>query len=269
VLRSRIKTEMLEGRVAIVTGSTSGIGRAIARAFAAERCKVVLNGFGEPAEIEQQRAALAKEFAVEVLYHGADLSQPPACARLVTEIEQCLGRIDILVNNAGIQFVASVESLPPEQWDNILAVNLSAAFHTTRVALPGMRARGWGRLINIASAHGLVASVNKSAYVTSKHGLIGLTKVVALETAQSGITCNAICPGWVRTALVEKQIEARAQSKGIELPDAARELLQEKQPTLRFTTVEQVAAMAVFLCSDAAANVTGASLTIDGGWTAQ
>ena len=256
-------------RVAIVTGSTSGIGLGIARALAAEGCTIVLNGFGDADHIEQLRTDMAREFGVDVSYDGADLSLPGACASLVNATEERLGSVDVLVNNAGIQHVAPVETFPPEQWDAILAVILSAAFHTTRAALPGMRKREWGRLINIASTHGLVASVNKSAYVAAKHGLIGLTKTVALETAHSGITCNAICPGWVRTPLVEKQIEVLSRNTGNSLEDAARELLLEKQPSARFTTVEQIGALAVFLCGEAASNLTGAALTVDGGWTAQ
>lgn len=259
----------MQGRVAIVTGSTSGIGMGIARALAAEGCQVVLNGFGETAEIEQFRAGLARQFGVQVLYHCADLTDPAACAALVRESEERLGAVDILVNNAGIQHVSPIESFPPEEWDAILAVILSAAFHTIRTALPGMRKRGWGRLINLASTHGLVASANKSAYVAAKHGLVGLTKAVALETAQSGISCNAICPGWVRTPLVERQIVLLAGRRGISVEEAARELLLDKQPSGRFTTVEEVGALCVFLCGGTAANITGATLTIDGGWTAQ
>lgn len=260
---------MLRERVAIVTGSTSGIGLGIARALAAEGCAIVLNGFGDAEQIEQLRADLAREFGVDVSYNGADVSLPAECASLVRQTEERMGSVDVLVNNAGIQHVAPIENFPPERWDAILAVILSAAFHTMRAALPGMRRRGWGRLINIASTHGLVASMNKSAYVAAKHGLVGLTKTVALETAQSGITCNAICPGWVRTPLVEKQIEVLAKNTGESVEDAARKLLREKQPSGRFTTVEQVGGLAVFLCGEAASNLTGASLAIDGGWTAQ
>jgi len=260
---------MLKGRKAVITGSTSGIGLGIARALAAEGCAIMLNGFGEAVEIEKLRSGLGKEFGVDVLYNGADLSKGEACSELVKDAEKRLGSVDVLVNNAGIQHVAPVESFPPERWDAILAVNLSATFHTIRAALPGMRRRGWGRLINIASTHGLVASVNKVAYVAAKHGVVGLTKVVALETAKTGITCNAICPGWVHTSLVEKQIEARAKNEGIPVQEAERELLAEKQPTERFTTVEQIGGLAVFLTSAAADNLTGATLPVDGGWLAR
>jgi 3-hydroxybutyrate dehydrogenase len=263
------EANMLKARVAIVTGSTSGIGLAIARALAAEGCAIMLNGFGDAAEIDKLRSSLAQDFSVEVLYNPADLSQAPACADLVADAERRLGRVDVLVNNAGIQHVSPIETFPVDRWDAIIAINLSAAFHTIRAALPGMKSRGWGRLINMGSTHALVASVNKSAYVAAKHGILGLTKVVALETAKSGITCNAICPGWTRTALVEKQIEARARSQGISAAQAALELLREKQPSERFSTVEQIGALAVFLCGEAAANITGAALPVDGGWTAQ
>ncbi len=260
---------MLKGKVALVTGSTSGIGLGIARALAGQGCDLMLNGFGDPAEIERLRRELEQKHGVRAAFNGADLSTAQGCEQLVGDAEKRLGGVDILVNNAGIQFVAPIEKFPPERWDAVLAINLSAAFHTIRVALPGIRKRGWGRLINIASTHGLVASVNKVAYVTAKHGIVGLTKVVALETAKSGITCNAICPGWVKTPLVEKQIEARSKNEGISIQQAEHDLLAEKQPSERFTTVEQIGALAVFLCSDGAANITGAALTIDGGWTAQ
>ncbi|HVP51365.1 MAG TPA: 3-hydroxybutyrate dehydrogenase [Terriglobales bacterium] len=260
---------MLKGRRAIVTGSTSGIGLAIARALAAQGCALMMNGFGDAAEIERVRAGLEKEFGVPAVFNGADLLQATGCELLVADAEKRLGGVDILVNNAGIQHVSPIENFPPERWDAIIAVNLSSAFHTIRMALPGMRQRGWGRLINIASTHGLVASIHKVAYVSAKHGIVGLTKVVALETAKSGITCNAICPGWTKTPLVEKQIAARAQAERIPVVEAEQGLLAEKQPTERFTTVEQIGALAVFLCSDGAANITGAAIPIDGGWTAQ
>ena len=260
---------MLKGRTAIVTGSTSGIGLGIARALAGQGSAIMLNGFGDPGEIEKLRAELASEFGVKVFYNDADLSKGQACADLVAEAEIQLGSVDILVNNAGIQFVSPVQDFPADRWDAIIAVNLSSAFHTIRAALPGMLRRGWGRIINTASTHGLVASANKSAYVAAKHGVIGLTKTVALETARTNVTCNAICPGWVLTPLVQTQIEARAKEGGITLAQAEIHLLLEKQPSGRFTTVEQIGALAVFLCSDGGANITGASLTVDGGWTAQ
>lgn len=260
---------MLKGRKAIVTGSTSGIGAGIARALAAQGCNIMMNGFGDAAEIERLRAGLEKDFGVQALFNGADLSRAAGCEELVADAEKRLAGVDILVNNAGIQYVAPIENFPPERWDAIIAVNLSSAFHTIRVALPGMRKRGWGRLINTASTHGLVASINKVAYVSAKHAIVGLTKVVALENAKTGVTCNAICPGWTKTPLVVKQIEARAQAEKISIAQAEHDLLAEKQPSERFTTVEQIGALAVFLCSDGAANITGAAIPIDGAWTAQ
>ncbi|MBF0374953.1 MAG: 3-hydroxybutyrate dehydrogenase [Alphaproteobacteria bacterium] len=260
---------MLKGKTAVVTGSTSGIGLGIARALAGQGCKVMLNGLGDAAAIEATRAAVAADFGVEVAFDGANMASGEDCARLIQAAERRFGAVDILVNNAGIQHVAPVEAFPAERWDAVIAVNLSSAFHTIHAALPGMKARRWGRIVNVASAHGLVASANKSAYVASKHGLIGLTKVVALEVAQLPITCNAICPGWVLTPLVQAQIEARAQAQGKSVADAEFDLLIEKQPSARFTTVEQLGALAVFLCGEAAANITGASLPADGGWTAQ
>lgn len=260
---------MLKGRKAIVTGSTSGIGLGVARALAGQGCAIMMNGFGDAAEIEALRAGMEKDFGVQAVFNGADLSKAAGCEQLVADAEKRLGGVDILVNNAGIQFVSPIENFPPDRWDAIIAVNLSSAFHTIRVALPGMRRRGWGRLINTASTHGLVASINKVAYVAAKHGIVGLTKVVALETAKSGITCNAICPGWVKTPLVAKQIEARAKNEGVAVAQAEHDLLAEKQPTERFTTVEQIGALAVFLCSEGAANMTGAAIPVDGCWTAQ
>ncbi len=260
---------MLKGKVAVVTGSTSGIGLGIARALAEAGADVMLNGFGDVAEIEAIRADIAAAFGVRALHNGGDLSQAEACEGLVRDAEARLGRVDVLVNNAGIQHVAPVDEFPPDRWDAVIAVNLSSAFHTMRAALPGMKARGWGRIVNVASAHGLVASVNKAAYIASKHGLVGLTKVVALETAEIDVTCNAICPGWVLTPLVQKQIDARAAAQGISVEAAGRDLLSEKQPSRKFTTPEQIGGLAVFLCSAAAANITGASLPVDGGWTAQ
>ena len=256
-------------RRALVTGSTSGIGLGIAKSLASQGCDLMLNGFGEPGAIEELRGNLAREFSVSVFYNGSDLSTTAGCISLISDAEAKLGGVDVLVNNAGIQFTARIEEFPPERWDAIIAINLSAAFHTTRRALPGMRERGWGRIINIASAQGIVASVEKSAYVAAKHGIVGLTKVTALETAESGITCNAICPGWVLTPLVQKQIDARATKKGIDTTQATLDLLAEKQPTRRFTTVEQIGGLVVFLCSAASDNITGASLPIDGGWVAQ
>jgi len=260
---------MLKGRVALVTGSTSGIGLGIATALAAEGCAVMLNGFGDAAEIETQRLALAGKFGVAVLYNSADVANPEACVDLVTDTKMRMGSVDVLVNNAGIQHVAPVEIFPIESWDAIIAIHLSSFFHTIRCALPEMKAGRWGRIVNIASVHGLVASINKVGYVAAKHGVIGLTKVVALETAGTGITCNAICPGWVLTPLIHKQVEERALQKDVSKSQAERELLVEKQPSARFTTVDQIGQLAVFLCSEAAENMTGASLPVDGGWTAQ
>jgi 3-hydroxybutyrate dehydrogenase len=259
---------MPESRVALVTGSTSGIGLAIARALHADGCRVVLNGFGEPDAIAAIRTELAVD-GVPADYDGADLSRPEAVVALVEGVLARHGRIDVLVNNAGIQHTARIEAFPPEKWDQILAINLSAVFHATRAVLPSMQARRSGRIVNIASVHGLVASVEKSAYVAAKHGVIGLTKVTALENAEAGITCNAICPGWVLTPLVERQIEARAKAKGCDRDAAARELLAEKEPTLRFTRAEDIAAMVVFLAGPAGDNVTGSAFTLDGGWTAR
>ena len=260
---------MLKGRIAVVTGSTSGIGLGIARALAAAGCDIMMNGFGDPSEIEQQRRGLETEFGVTALFNGADLSNGEQCADLIQEAGKRFGKLDILVNNAGIQHVCPIESFPVDRWDAIIAINLCAAFHTIRAALPGMKSAGWGRIINIASVHGLVASVNKSAYVAAKHGLIGLTKAAALELAGTGVTCNAICPGWVLTPLVKQQIAARAEQDKIPIQQAEHELLIEKQPSRKFTTVEQVGALAVFLCSPGADNITGVPLLVDGGWTAQ
>jgi 3-hydroxybutyrate dehydrogenase len=257
---------MLNGKTALVTGSTSGIGLGIAQALAAQGANLVLNGFGDA---EGAIAAVKAAGAPAVHYHGADMSKPAEIEALMAEAAAKFGGVDILVNNAGIQHVASVEEFPVERWDAIIAINLSSAFHTTRLAVPAMRRRDWGRIINVASAHGLVASAQKSAYVAAKHGLVGFTKSVALETATTGITVNAICPGWVLTPLVQKQVDARAARDGIPEPEARKALLGEKQPSLRFTTPEQLGGIAVFLCSDAAANVTGQSWAADGGWTAQ
>jgi len=260
---------MLKGKVALVTGSTSGIGLGIATAFAQQGADIVLNGFGDAAEIEKVRAGLADKHGVKVIYDGADLSKGAAVRELVENTVRQMGRIDILVNNAGIQHTALIEDFPAEKWDAILALNLSAVFHGTAAALPHMKKQGFGRIINIASAHGLVASANKSAYVAAKHGVVGFTKVTALETAGQGITANAICPGWVRTPLVEKQITALAEKNGVDQETAARDLLSEKQPSLQFVTPEQLGGTAVFLASDAAAQITGTTVSVDGGWTAR
>ncbi len=258
----------LAGKSAIVTGSTSGIGLGIARRLAAAGADIMLNGFGDAKEIESLRAGLAAECKVKVVYDGADLSKPEAAAAMVENAKKAFGKLDILVNNAGIQFVAPIEEFPPARWDAILAINLSAAFHTIRAAFADMKARKWGRIVNIASAHGLVASPFKAAYVAAKHGLVGLTKVVALEGAEFGVTCNAICPGYVWTPLVEKQIDDQAKAHGIPRDRVIREVILEPQPDKRFVTIEEVAALAAFLCSEAAAPITGTPLPIDGGWTA-
>jgi len=260
---------MLKGRNAIVTGSTSGIGLGIARSLAGAGANLMLNGFGDAAQIEALRAGLAREFGVKVGYNGADMSKPDQIHAMVAAAVKELGSADILVNNAGIQHTAPVESFPPERWDAVIAINLSSAFHGIQAVLPGMKARNWGRIVNIASVHGLVASVEKVAYVAAKHGMIGMTKVVALETAKTGITCNAICPGWVLTPLVQKQIDARAQRDGISVDQAKAGLLGEKQPSGEFATPEQIGALCVFLCSESAAQMRGAALPVDGAWLAQ
>lgn len=260
---------MTQPKNAIVTGSTSGIGLGIATALAKQGMNLMLNGFGDPQAIEQIRAELADTYGVQVLYSDADMSKPAAIEAMVAQAQAELGQIDVLVNNAGIQHVSPVEDFPPEKWDAILAINLSSAFHTTRLLLPGMKARGWGRIINLASAHGLVASPYKSAYVAAKHGVIGLTKSVALEAAEVGVTVNAICPGYVLTPLVEKQIPDTAKARGITEEEVKRDVLLKAQPTKKFVTVEQLGEAVLFLCSDAAASMTGSSLSMDGGWTAQ
>jgi len=260
---------MLKGKVAVVTGSTSGIGLGIATALAADGAALMLNGFGDAAAIERLRREVAEKHGVTVGYSGADMSKPAQIRELIAAAQQQLGGVDILVNNAGIQHVAPIERFPDDKWDAIIAINLSAAFHATKAALPGMKQRRWGRIINIASAHGLVASAEKAAYVAAKHGIVGLTKVTALETANDGITCNAICPGWVLTPLVQQQVEARAKATGQTIEEAKIALLREKQPMLSFTTPEHLGALARFLCSDAAATMTGEALPMDGGWLAQ
>lgn len=260
---------MLNGKVAIVTGSTSGIGLGIARALAGAGADIVLNGFGDADEIEALRAGMAAEFKISAIYSAADMSKPADIEAMVKQATSELGRSDILVNNAGIQHISPIQNFPPEKWDAVIAINLSAAFHSIRAALPQMLERGWGRIINIASAHGLVASVDKVAYVASKHGLVGLTKVVALETARTGVTCNAICPGWVLTPLIQQQIDVRARRESISVEKAKIDLLEEKQPSLEFVTPEQLGGLAVFLCSDAAAQIRGQAIAADGGWTAQ
>jgi 3-hydroxybutyrate dehydrogenase len=256
---------MLKGKTALITGSTSGIGLGVAKRLAAQGANIVLNGFGE---FETARAEIAA-LGVKAGYHGADMSQPAQIEAMMAYAASDFGGVDILVNNAGIQHVALVEDFSVERWDAIIAINLSSAFHTTRLALPGMRAKNWGRVINIASAHGLVASAQKSAYVAAKHGIVGFTKAVALETATTGITVNAICPGWVLTPLVQKQVDARAKQEGVDDAEAKRRLLAEKQPSLQFTTPEQLGDLAVFMCSAAAENVRGVAWAVDGGWTAQ
>ena len=256
---------MLKGKTALVTGSTSGIGLGIARCLAAQGANIVMNGFGD---VEGPRAEIAA-FGVKVVHHGADMSKPVEIEAMMKFAAEQFGRVDILVNNAGIQHVALVEDFPPEKWDAIIAINLTSAFHTSRLALPAMKAANWGRVLNIASAHGLVASAQKSAYVASKHGLVGFTKSLALETATTGITSNAICPGWVLTPLVQKQIDDRARRENITVDQANKDLLGEKQPSLQFTTPEQLGELAVFLCSPAGNNVRGVAWQVDGGWTAQ
>jgi 3-hydroxybutyrate dehydrogenase len=259
----------LKGKVALVTGSTSGIGLGIARALAAVGADVMLNGFGEAAQIEALRAEMAASHGVKVGYNGADISKPEQIAAMVAETTRSLGSVDILVNNAGVQFVADVEEFPNERWDQIIAINLSGVFHGMKAAIPGMKGKGWGRIINVASAHGLVASPQKVAYVAAKHGVVGMTKVAAIELANAGVTVNAICPGWVLTPLVEKQLQDRAAREGTTVEKVTHDMVAEKQPMVKFTTPEQIGGLAVFLCSDAAATITGTPLSIDGGWVAQ
>jgi 3-hydroxybutyrate dehydrogenase len=256
--------QSLKGRTALVTGSTSGIGQGIAELYAAEGANIVLNGFGDAGAIEALRGTLARH-GVRVEYDAADMSRASEIEAMMKRV----GEIDILVNNAGIQFVSPVESFPPERWDAILAINLTSAFHTTRLALPAMKRKRWGRVINIASAHGLVASPNKSAYVAAKHGIVGFTKTVALEVAEHGITANSICPGFVYTPLVEQQIQDRARERGISPERAAKDVILEPQPTREFVKIEEIAAMALYLATPAAASINGAAISIDGGWTAR
>jgi 3-hydroxybutyrate dehydrogenase len=260
---------MLKGKTAVVTGSTSGIGLGIARALAAEGANVVINGFGDSGEIEKARAKVEAEFGVKAAYSPADMTKPAEIAAMIKTAEQTFGSVDILVNNAGIQHVGPIEEFPIEKWDQIIAINLSAAFHAVRAAVPGMKARRWGRIISTASAHSLVASPFKVAYISAKHGLAGLTKTVALELATFGITCNCISPGYVWTPLVEKQIPDQMKSRNMTEEQVKRDVLLAAQPTKEFVTVNQVAALALYLCSDAAASITGANISIDGGWTAQ
>ena len=255
----------LSGKTALVTGSTSGIGLGIAIALAEQGANIMLNGFGD---VEGAKAAVAAH-GVKVEYHDADMTQPAQIEAMMKACSDTLGSVDVLVNNAGIQHVAAIEDFPTERWDAVIAINLSSAFHTTRLALPAMQAKQWGRIINISSAHGLVASAQKSAYVAAKHGIIGLTKVTALENAQKGVTCNAICPGWVLTPLVQKQVDAKAAALGLSDAEAKSQLLAEKEPSLQFTTPEELGALSVFFCSDAARNTTGVAWAMDGGWTAQ
>jgi 3-hydroxybutyrate dehydrogenase len=258
----------LKGKVALVTGSTSGIGEGIARALAAQGASIMMNGFGDAAAIEQLRAGLAAEFSVKIGFCGADISKPDELEAMVRQTQAELGSLDILVNNAGIQFTADIADFPVAKWDQIIAINLSGAFYAMKAAIPGMKAKGWGRIINIASAHGLVASPQKAAYVAAKHGIIGLTKVAAIELANDGITANAICPGWVLTPLVEKQIKDRAEKDGKTVEQVKLAFLTEKQPMAKFSTPAQIGDLAVFLCSDGAQTMTGAPLSIDGGWVA-
>jgi 3-hydroxybutyrate dehydrogenase len=264
-----MKSSMLSGKTALVTGSTSGIGLGIARALAEQGANLVFNGFGDAQQIEKLYTDIGQEFGVQTAYHNADMSRPDEIEALMRFAAEKFGAVDIVVNNAGIQHVANIEDFPVERWDAIIAINLTSAFHTTRLALPGMKQKNWGRIINVASVHGLVGSAQKSAYVAAKHGLVGFTKVTGLETAHSGVTCNAICPGWVLTPLVQKQVDDRAAREGISKEQAKKALVSEKQPSGEFVTPEDLGALAVFLCSPAANQVRGAAWNMDGGWAAQ
>ncbi|WP_342129377.1 3-hydroxybutyrate dehydrogenase [Hydrogenophaga sp. OTU3427] len=256
---------MIANKTALVTGSTSGIGLGMAKALARQGANIVLNGFGDVEAAQREVAALG----VRVSYHGADMSKPTEIEAMMAAAAAEFGQVDILVNNAGIQHVAPIQNFPVERWDAVIAINLTSAFHTTRLALPAMQKANWGRIINVASVHGLVGSAEKSAYVAAKHGIVGLTKVTALENATTGVTCNAICPGWVLTPLVQKQVDAKAAAQGISNEAATRQLLGEKEPSLQFTTPEELGELAVFFCSPAANNVRGVAWNMDGGWTAQ
>jgi 3-hydroxybutyrate dehydrogenase len=268
-MNASINSAILSGKTALVTGSTSGIGLGVARALAAQGANIVFNGFGELPQIELLHTGVAQEFGVQTAYHNADMSKPDEIAAMMRFADDKFGGVDVLVNNAGIQHVANIEDFPVEKWDAILAINLSSAFHTTRLALPAMKQKNWGRIVNIASVHGLVGSAQKSAYVAAKHGLVGFTKVTALETAHTGVTCNAICPGWVLTPLVQKQVDDRAARDGISAEAAKKALLTEKQPSGEFVTTEELGALVVFLCSPLANQVRGAAWNMDGGWAAQ
>jgi len=268
-MNSTMHSAILRGKTALVTGSTSGIGLGIARALAEQGANIVFNGFGDAQQIEKLYTDIGQEFGVQTGYHNADMSKPDQIEAMMRFASEKFGGIDILVNNAGIQHVANVDEFPAEKWDAIIAINLTSAFHTTRLALPGMKQKNWGRIINLASVHGLVGSAGKSAYVAAKHGLVGFTKVTALENAQTGITCNAICPGWVLTPLVQKQVDDRAAREGISNEQAKKALLSEKQPSGEFVTPEELGALAVFFCSPAADQVRGVAWNMDGGWAAQ
>jgi len=264
-----MKTSMLSGKTALVTGSTSGIGLGIARSLAQEGANIVFNGFGDAQQIEKLYTEIGQEFGVQTAYHNADMSKPAEIEAMMKFAADKFGGVDVLVNNAGIQHVANIEDFPVDKWDAILAINLTSAFHTTRMALPGMKEKNWGRIINLASVHGLVGSAQKSAYVAAKHGLVGFTKVTALETAHTGVTCNAICPGWVLTPLVQKQVDDRAAKEGLSNDAAKKALLSEKQPSGEFVTPEELGALAVFFCSPAGNQVRGVAWNMDGGWAAQ